>query len=179
MNPILHSIKLKRLPADPVGYVPVMARGIYSLESPGGISFLPIIVRSSREAGDMPMSLIEIMPSREEAQELLEFYLARFTPSCGMGTIRPVTLAEVFFCLSAHQVAVNDRLAEVIQNLFFNIRELPVVSCHWQMSWKDTWLAKTNYRLVGVIGKKCRQTMREVSRYLKAARGKKISGKAP
>ena len=178
MNPLLNSIKLKRMPADPVGFIPLIAKGITSLESAGGISFLPIPVRSPEHDANMPINLIEILPSAEEAQQLLEFYLARLESPCGMGAIRPVTLDEVFYCLTEYQIAMNNQLAEPVRKLLIHMDVLPVVVCYSQKAWNDTALAQINYQLFGLIGPGRRAAVGDLSRYLQAVRSNKISGKS-
>ena len=115
----------------------------------------------------MGTNLIEIMPSPKDAQDLLEFYLTRLTPRCGIGRILPLTLDAVFVGLTHCQLALSDK-AEPVRKLLIHIHVLPVVVCHSDKPWNHLRLAETNYQLFELINSEDRQAVGDLARYLEA-----------
>lgn len=160
---------VRNLINEPIGYVPVVS--LNNIEDSGHVS------RWTQKSSYLPISMhefkycmVEVMPTRADAQCLLEYYLEKYKMQ-GFGGIQALSLHECFGYVAHGAIALPDPMAIEIRQIFREIHVLPKASCH-EYSWKRTRLAKINYRRFSLTNSVDKCTVHDFAMYLYEARKK-------
>lgn len=140
MKELLAKLNLRRLPKDPIGFVPIIARGVTIEQNLGPMPFRIMIRDDPQSQPETWERVIEVMATPEDAQILLEAYLShfsfpRYTKAVGM--IRPFRLHEFFEAILKYRVAVPMHLGPAIKKILLHVHIVPRIYYdrldHWQL----------------------------------------------
>lgn len=128
---MLTPAQLKKLPVDPVGFAPELHSDC-----------LPIASRTIHKFDFFPAAfpLVEVFPGAEEAQSVLEFYLAR--QKCGVGRVTPVSLAQLIVYAAHDTIIIPHSLVLVLNKVLARARVSAMASHHAGQSWQDLPVAR-------------------------------------
>lgn len=142
---------------EPIGFVPVVFQP--NIESSHQVSrlgqsppFLPVSMHKLKSI------FVEVMPSRDDALTLLEFYMIKHHIA-GYGGVQTLWLDECLAYVAHGQVAVPDPKAVQVRQVFRELHVLPWASCYDGYSWANTKLADRNYRIFRLTNEPDRRTI--------------------
>jgi len=143
------------------GYLPVIvelgsAHKTYSL----------FLVPDSAGPRGLPPNIIEVTETREQAQEILDFYLSRRYAGARAGMVAALTLGEVLSSLLILQVALPEPKALSLHKILNRGRVIHLVRFYQKRPWKSTPLGEVTFQLVGIPPEDERSRMQTLIRSL-------------
>jgi hypothetical protein len=138
----------------PIGYVVAIERRGLMNRAGTDVVFVPL------SACILQRPIVEVLPTHDSAQRLLEKYLARHR-EIRCGTVQQVRLEQILACLLQGSVAAVFEVAEGVKDWLVRKRIVTYLTCYERRSFGPKLLADVNLVQMQVTDKSDRLLMRE------------------